>query len=78
MGIVPFFGRTEVQCARCGTSLIRVATSQFDRIVCPVDLVVGEYREGIAGAVDLLEGPIVDREMIVQINRFWLTGRQPQ
>ena len=58
--------------------LISVKTPQFDKVICPVDLVAGEYEEGTAGRVDLASGPIGDPELIGQINRFWLTDRQPQ
>jgi hypothetical protein len=75
--MMPIFGRTEIKCAQCGTSLIRIVSAQFDKLVCPTHLGVDNYREGATDTVDLMDGPIVDGELIGHINRFWLTGRQP-
>ena len=76
--ITPIFARTEVKCARCGTSLIRITRSAVDKIVCPNHLGFDEYREGEVGPVDLTQGTILNPVLIHAINRFWLTGRQPE
>jgi hypothetical protein len=75
----PILGRVETTCAECGTTLVRVVQAPFDIIVCPMDLRFDDYnKDEWRDSLSLTRGPIADSEMIGYINRFWLTGRQPQ